>query len=50
MQKSAKLNIDLNAKGHIGFTAFQLACIYEREAIVEMMKKNPKTFKIELTV
>ena len=55
MQKSAKLNIDLNAKGHIGLTAFQLACIYEREAIVgrpivEMMKKNSESFKIDLTV
>ena len=34
----------------IGFTAFQLACIYEREAIVEMMKKNSESFKIDLTV
>ena len=48
IQKSAKFNIDLNAKNDFGMTAFQSASNQKHEGIVEMMKKNAESFKIDL--
>ena len=46
VQKSAKFNIDLNAKDNYGNTAFHFACYNKHESIVEMMMKNAKDFSL----
>ena len=48
VQKSADLNIDLNAKDQSGMTAFHLACFRGKKDIVEMMINYADSFKIDL--
>ena len=49
LQKSAEKNIDLNARGDLGQTAFHCACEFGHRNIVEMMVDNAEAFQIDLT-
>ena len=48
VKNSAELNIDLNHKDIIGFTAFEEACWNGHSEIAEMIMKNSAEFNIDL--
>ena len=49
LQKSAELNIHLNAKNLDGWTGFHQACYNGMTTTVERMMDNAESFKLELT-
>ena len=48
MQNSNNYNINLNAKGQLGSTAFHDACLLGNKATVEVMINNAQSSTIDL--
>ena len=45
-----ELQIDLNTKDNLGWTAFHQACFYGHPEIAEMIMKNSSELKINLNI